>query len=153
MKTIVRIALAVIFITSLASCVKTVEVPQSPAANPIAGSWIITDAAEDNGNGWYAFDPGIDGVFTFYLNGAAEYDDGYSFLQGNWDSFTENSGYYDAYGNYYSNTHSTFQVAAGSHAGGSIDLYFDNISFINRNAFTGTYYNGNGIEKYTFSRY
>ena len=153
MNSIVRFALASLIIASLASCVKTVEVPQPPASNPITGSWIITDAVENDGTGWYPFNPGIEGVFTFYNNGTAEYDDGYSFLQGNWDSYTQTGGYYDQYGNYYTDAHQTFQVKAGSNGGGSLDLYFDDISFVNTNQFIGTYYNGKGIEKYIFSRY
>jgi len=153
MNSIVRFALASLIIASLASCTKTVEVPQQPpVTNPITGSWIITDAAENDGRGWYPFNPGIDGVFTLYNNGAAEYDDGYSFLQGSWDSYTQTSGYYDEYGNYYTDAHQVFQVKAGSNAGGSLDLYLDDISFVNQNQFIGTYYNGKGIEKYVFSR-
>src|SRR5207237_6263486 len=102
---------------------------------------------------WYSFDAGSDGVFTFYNNGSAQYDDGYSLLQGNWDSYTQTGGYYDEYGNYYTNAHQTFQVQASNNGGGSLDLYFDDISFINRNTFIGTYYNGKDVEKYTFSRY
>ena len=152
MKLIVRFAMAVLVAVSFASCIKTVEVPQTPATNPITGSWIITDAAENNGTGWYAFDPGINGIFTFYSDGSAEYDDGYSFLQGNWNIYTQTTGYYDEYGNYYTGAHQTFQVQTGSNSGVSLDLYLEDISFVNRNAFIGTYYNGKGIEKYTFSR-
>jgi hypothetical protein len=153
MNLIVRFALASLIISSLASCSKTVEVPQQPARNPITGSWIITDAAENDGSGWYPFNPGIDGVFTFYNNGGAEYDDGYSLLQGSWNSYTQTSGYYDEYGNYYTDAHQTFQVQANNTIGGSLDLYFDDISFANNNQFIGTYYNGRAIEKYIFSRY
>jgi len=153
MNLIVRFALASLIIASLASCTKTVEVPQQPAANPIAGSWIITDAAEYNGNSWYSFDPGTDGVFTFYNNGGAEYDDGNAILQGSWDTYTQTGGYYDEYGNYYTDAHQTFKVQAGSSGGGTLDLYFDDISFVNASQFIGTYYNGKGIEKYIFSRY
>ncbi len=153
MTSIVRFALALLIAVAVTSCVKNVDVPQQPAVNPITGTWMITDAAENDGSGWYSFDPGIDGVFTFYSNGGAEYDDGYSFLQGSWNSHTQTGGYYDAYGNYYTDAHQTFEVQAGSNNGGAIDLYFDDISFVNRNAFIGTYYNGKGIEKYTFSRY
>ena len=153
MTSIVRFALTLLIAASFASCVKTVETPQPPAADPITGSWIIIDAAEYDAGGWYAFDPGTAGVFTFYNNGTAQYDDGYSLLQGNWDSYTQTGGYYDAYGNYYTNAHEVFQVQASGNGGGSIDLYFDDISFVNRNTFIGTYYNGKGVEKYTFSRY
>src|SRR5690242_6441914 len=101
MTSIVRFSMALLVAVAFASCVKTINTPQPPAANPITGSWIVADAAENDGTGWYSFDPGIDGVFTFYNNGDAEYDDGYSFLQGNWNSYTKTGGYYDEYGNYY----------------------------------------------------
>lgn len=153
MNSIVRFAMALLITASLASCSKTVDVPQPPASNPIAGSWIITNAAEYDGNGWYAFDAGADGIFTFYSNGGAEYDDGNAIMQGNWNSYTQNDGYYDQYGNYYTKAHQTFQVQTSSNGGGSLSLYFDDISFLNSNNFIGTYYNGKGIEKYTFSRY
>jgi hypothetical protein len=153
MTSIVRLTLALLVAASVASCVKTVDVPQTPAAAPVTGSWIITDAAENDGTGWYSFNPGIDGVFTFYNNGGAQYDDGYTIMQGNWNSYTQTGGYYDAYGNYYTGAHQVFEVQASSNGGGSLNLYLDDISFLNRNAFIGTYYNGKGIEKYTFSRY
>lgn len=153
MNSIVRFTLAMLIIASFASCVKSVEAPQSPAANPLAGSWVITDAAENDGGVWYSFNSGTDGVFTFFSNGSAEYDNGYSLLQGNWNIYTQTGGYYDEYGNYYTDTHQSFKVQANGNGGGSLDLYFDDISILNHNLFIGTYYNGKGIEKYTFSRY
>lgn len=155
MTSIIRFTLALLVVASLASCAKTVDVPVSstPAPATITGSWVISDAAENDGTGWYTFNPGTAGVFTFYNNGGAQYDDGVSVLQGSWNTGTQSSGYYDAYGNYYTDAHEVFQVQANGNGGGSLDLYFDDISFLNRNTFIGTYYNGKGIEKYTFTRY
>lgn len=140
---------AVIFYSS--SCVKTIETPP-PAVDPLIGSWYLYDASESYGNSWYSFDTEIDGVLTFYQNGNAQYDDGNIFMQGDWYITDITDGYYDEYGNYYTNLHQSFQVSF-SGSGNSLDLYFDDINFAGNNQFTGTYYNGKSIERYTFKRY
>lgn len=152
MKPLVRILLFSLTAFLFASCYKTVDAPM-PAADPLAGAWYISDAAEYNGSGWYHFDPGITGVLTFYTDGGAEYDDGYEYMQGQWYRYIQTGGYYDEWGNYYNNEHEAFQVQVSNNAGGSLDLYFDDISFSGYNRFVATYYNGRSVEKYIFSRY
>ncbi len=152
MKTLLHLLVIALFAVCFASCVKTIEVPQ-PVADPLTGSWVLNGAAENYGNGWSSFNAGISGVFTFYANGGAQYDDSYSLLQGNWYRYTQSGGYYDEYGNYYTDVHDAFQVQVSNSTGGSLDLYFDDITFNGSNEFIATYYNGKGIEKYIFDRY
>lgn len=153
MKRILSLTLIIAAIFSLTSCVKTVETVPRPVVNPIAGSWYLYDASELYGNSWYSFNAGIDGILTFYENGNAQYDDGYSFMQGTWYTSYISDGYYDQYGNYYTDMHQDFQASVSNRKGYSLDLYFDDISFAGNNTFIGTYYTGKSIERYTFRRY
>ena len=140
---------AVIF--SFSSCIKTVETPSPPVVDPLIGSWYLYDASESYGNGWYSFDAGIYGVLTLYQNGHAQYDDGNILMQGNWYTNEVSDGYYDAYGNYYTNPHESFNAMVSS-SNNSLNLYFDDISFAGSDEFIGTYYTGKSIERYTFKR-
>ncbi|MGI8951985.1 MAG: hypothetical protein ACR2FN_10420 [Chitinophagaceae bacterium] len=154
MKLFLRLTCAVIVIAFLQSCRKEIVAPPPPQ-NPVIGSWILTDAAQSNGYGWQPFITGFENsVFSFYANGSAQYDDGHLVLTGNWNMQTVTDGYYDEYGNYYTNTHQAFQVhAADAYSNSSIDVYFDDISFIDNNHFIATYYDGTYIDRYNFSRY
>jgi hypothetical protein len=152
MKQILRITLFVAVIFSFSACVKTVETLPQPAVDPLVGTWYLYDASKSYDNYWQSFDPGIYGVLSFYENGNAQYDDGNILMQGSWYTSYTNNGYYDAYGNYYTDAHQSFQA---SFTGGNqpFNLYFDDISFAGNNQFTGTYYTGKSIERYTFERY
>ena len=110
------------------------------------------DASESNGSSWYSFNPGIYGVLTFYNNGNAQYDDGNILLQGGWVTNYTSDGYYDEYGNYYTDEHETFQCSLTGSGSNSLFLYFDDISFVGNNQFTGTYYTGKSVDRYTFKR-
>ena len=133
------------------SCRKGVLVPLEP---PVAGSWILSESSQSSGNGWYYFNTGLeDGVFDFYSNGAARYDDGYSLMKGSWSIHTVRGGYYDQYGNYYNDLHDSFEVHVyDSYTNGSVDLYFDDVVFTG-NKIIATNYNGNTISRYIFRRY
>ncbi|MBC7651600.1 MAG: hypothetical protein H7101_07620 [Deinococcales bacterium] len=152
MKTIVH-TLVIIIISSflITSCSKSVGI----ISNPIVGSWVLSDAAKGNSTGWRPLYTGLEnGVFTFYANGSASYDDGFSRYQGNWIIATSTTGYYDYYGNYYTDFHDALQVQLRDFSTNrNINLYFDDVSFNSGNYFTATYYNNFSIERYGFSRY
>lgn len=132
------------------SCVKSVDVYN----DPIVGSWILNDASKGNANSWYPLFTGLEnGVFSFYANGGATYDDGYNLYQGSWSINTVSSGYYDYYGNYYVDYHDAMQVRLRSNNGTSINLYFDDVSFNSANYFSATYYRNYSVERYGFKRY
>ena len=144
------IAFALLF----ASCRKTVIVTPTPQPeNKIAGTWYINDASFNNGNGWYSFDAGAPGIFTFYNNGTAQYSDENGDQQGNWYTSYISSGYYDSYGDYYNDYHNDFQIKVSNNRGSYINLYFDYIVFTGNNRFSATYYDGKNIEEYNFYRY
>ena len=134
------------------SCAKTYEAPAPVVVDPLVGSWYLYDASESYGSGWYSFNAGVDGVLSFYQNGTAQYDDGYSLMQGDWYTADASDGYYDQYGNYYTDTHTSFSTSLSGSNKSSLDLYFDDIAFSGNNQFTGTYYTGKSIERYTFRR-
>ena len=141
-----------VILFSFSSCIKTYEAPPPPPVDPLVGSWYLYDASELDGSSWYAFNAGINGVFSFYQNGTAQYDNGNVLMQGNWTTTEASDGYYDAYGNYYTNAHETFQTSLSANTNSSLYLYFDDISFSDNDQFTGTYYTGKTIERYTFRR-
>lgn len=154
MKLLLRISLFAVVAILFSSCVKTVETPPRPVANPLEGSWYLYDASEWYGSGdWYPFNAGISGVFSFYNNGSAQYDDGYDLLQGSWYTSEAADGYYDQYGDYHTGYHQRFQTQLSGTGNSSLSLYFDDISFAGYNQFTGTYDNGKSIERYIFKRY
>lgn len=151
MKTFVRFFMVAICASFLlSSCVKSVDV----VSDPIVGSWVLTDASKGNANGWKPLYTGLEGgVFTFYNNGGAAYDDGYNLYKGSWAITTVSTGYYDYYGNYYTDYHDAMQVSLRSNTGSTINLYFDDVNFNNNNYFTGTYYRNYSVERYGFRRY
>jgi len=141
-----------IFIIVLAqSCSKGVIVPNR---TNISGSWVLSESSQNNGNSWHYFNTGLEaGVFTFYNNGAAKYDDGFNLMNGSWDIRTVSTGYYDQYGSYYSDLHEMFEMHVNDgYTHNSIDLYFDDI-LVTGNSIIATSYNGNTISKYIFRRY
>ena len=152
MKKFLSLVLFAAAIISFSSCVKTVNTPPPPVTDPLSGSWYLYDASEYSNGAWYSFDPGIYGVLTFYNNGNAQYDDGNVLLQGGWATNYTSYGYYDEYGNYYTDEHESFQCSFTSNSSNSLFLYFDDISFAGNNQFTGTYYTGKSVERYTFRR-
>ncbi len=153
MKKFLSLVLFTAAIISFSSCIKTVNTPPPlPATDPLTGSWYLYDASEYSNGSWHSFDPGIYGVLTFYNNGNAQYDDGNVLLQGGWVTNYTSDGYYDEYGNYYTDQHKTFQCSLTGSGSNSLFLYFDDISFAGNNQFSGTYYTGKSIERYTFMR-
>jgi hypothetical protein len=144
--------LSLVFIVLFAqSCSKGVLVPDQPA---VTGSWILSESSQNNGNGWHYFNTGLEeGVFDFYHNGTARYDDGYNLMQGSWSIRRISGGYYDQYGNYYTDLHDSFEVHVyDNYTHGSVDLHFDDVVFTG-NKIIGTNYSGNTISKYIFRRY
>ena len=152
MKHFLPLTLIATAVLGLSSCVKTVEAPP-PVVDPLVGSWYLDNASELHGNTWYSFDAGIYGVLSFYGNGNAQYDDGNTLMQGNWYTNYISDGYYDEYGNYYTNLHQNFQASMSSGHDNSLNLYFDDINFAGSNQFTATYYTGKTVQLYTFKRY
>jgi hypothetical protein len=144
--------LALLFTVTIlfSSCVKSVEL----YVDPIVGSWVLSNASKGNANGWQSLNTGLEtGVFTFYTNGGATYNDGYRLYQGNWSITTVSSGYYDYYGNYYVDYHNAMQVSLRSTNGITINLYFDDVDFSSSNYFSATYYRNYSVERYGFRRY
>ncbi|MES2005645.1 MAG: hypothetical protein V4450_14095 [Bacteroidota bacterium] len=133
------------------SCVKSVIVPSNA---PVTGTWVLSESYKSNGNGWYYFNTGLEnGVFDFYNNGGAQYDDGFNLMRGSWSIRTISSGYYDQYGAYYNDLHDSFEIHVyDSYTKGSADLYFDDVIFTG-NKIIATNYNGGTISKYVFRRY
>jgi len=151
MKSIIRVLIIFSSVIFLSACNKVVVVP---GQYPVNGSWVLTDAAQSNGYGWQHFYTGLEnGVFNFYNNGVASYDNGQNLLNGSWNITTVVSGYYDQYGNYYNDSHQSFEVHVyDSYSNSSVDLYFDDVVFTG-NQIIATNYNGTYIERYIFGRY
>lgn len=152
MKTTLSFATVLCFPLLFSSCVKSLDISVSEN-QPVTGSWYVSDASVHDAYGWYSFDPGMPGIFTFYDNGTAQYADDNGNLQGNWNMDIVSTGYYDAHGVFYTDTHNDFRVDVSDGYGGSISLYFDDISFAGNSQFIATYYDGKNIQRFTFTRY
>ena len=150
MKTMIRLVVVCFMALAFGSCRKTVVVPE----NPLAGSWYISSVAETDGYNWQPVVTGLEnGIFDFYDNGAAQYTDGSTGMQGVWFIHTLSGGYYDQYGNYYTDVHQSLDIQLEDpYTHGSIHLYFDDVQLYG-NRFYATYYNGRTIERFTFIRY
>lgn len=151
MKSIIRLSAAFILIIVVASsCTKTGVVYN----NPLAGSWVLSDAAEGDAHGWYGLNTGIEsGVFRIYNDGTVAYNDRSFDMRGTWYTQTTNGGYYDQYGNYYSNPHQSLEMhLTDGYSHSTLDLLFDDVE-MHGNYFIGTSYSGGRIQKYTFSKY
>lgn len=133
------------------SCVKSVP---GPAILPVSGSWVLSESSQNNGFGWHYFSTGLEsGVFSFYNDGTAKYDDGNNLMRGSWDIRSVSAGYYDQYGYYYNDIHDSFEIHVyDSYTHGSADLYFDDVIFTG-NQIIATNYNGGMISRYIFTRY
>jgi hypothetical protein len=149
MKRILLLSSLVVMVL-LTSCSKVVISNQEP----IVGSWVLTDAAHKDQYGWYTINTGIErGVFTFYNSGRATYTERGVTMEGNWYIRTTGGGYYDEYGDYYTNTHQSLEVHVSDYYGDdAIDMEFDHVRFRGNN-FVATNYNNNYIERFTFGRY
>ena len=155
MKPILRLVFMLLVAASFSSCSKVVDTPYRPAANPLAGSWVVSASDENDGYGWQPFSPAFgNGIFNFYDNGAVQYSDVNVTLAGNWYVSTAVNGYYDEYGNFYTDTHHSLEMhMADSYSDNTLNLYFEYISFVNPNLFIATYLDGKYIERFSFSRY
>lgn len=150
MKRTILIISIIFSVTVFSGCTKVVVAPD----NPFAGSWVLSDASQNNGYGWQHFSTGLEtGVFDLYNNGGARYDDGRNLMTGSWYSSGVTTGYYDQYGNYYTDLHQNFEISVrDSYSGSSIDLYFDDVTFYG-GSMIATNYTGGYIERYIFNRY
>jgi hypothetical protein len=151
MKTVLRLSIILTVFFVFTGCRKVLLVAEQ---NPIEGSWYISDVSRHDAGGWYGVSTGLEnGVFRFYPDGTMQYSDNLGTLYGNWYMRFSTNGYYDQYGNYYTDSHQSLElhvVDYSSHA--TIDLSFDDVGFYG-NEFVATVYNGSFIEKYHFVRY
>src|SRR5689334_2427016 len=101
----------------LGACTKTV-IEQPGNSNSIVGSWELLYAEKSNGYNSTSIYTGYEeGLFHFYGNGQAEYDDGYELMRGNWQMRRVNDGYRDAHGNYHSGSFTVFSLYLSNYNG------------------------------------
>jgi hypothetical protein len=152
MKRLLPISIAVLVLFSFSSCTKTVVVADGGV--PVAGSWVLAETSQRTGYGWQLVRTGLEsGVFDFYSNGDARYNDGATSMAGSWLLRYSTGGYYDRYGDYYSGSHQAFEIhMRDRYTGGSVDLFFDEV-IVTGNSLIATYYNGNYVSRYVFNRY
>jgi hypothetical protein len=153
MKRIIRLSSFLLVVAVLdSSCEKLILTTDN--GTPLAGTWILTDAAEKDSYGWYTVTTGVEnGTFYFYPDGTARYTEGHVTMTGSWNMEYASGGYYDEYGSYYTNSHQSLSVNLSDYYGdNSLNMYFDNVK-IYANSFVATNYRNNHIERYKFSRY
>ena len=150
MKPYIHLGVLLVAAASLSGCSKVI-VDVKPS---IVGSWVLTDAVHKDSNGWYTVNTGVEnGVFYFYNNGQAKYVENGTTLNGTWDMETLTDGYYDEYGNFYTNSHESLAIHVSNYSGSDVvDMYFDDV-LVNANSFVATNYTKDYIGRYRFSRY
>jgi hypothetical protein len=150
MKLFIRLSFLLITAFAFTGCSKAIFYDDEP----LTGSWVLTEAAHKDAYGWYPVTTGVErGVFTFYSNGTARYEENGVVMHGSYQLYYNTGGYYDEYGNYYSDRHQSLQVnLTDGYSDDNIDMYFENVR-IGSNRFVATNYNNNYIERYRFSRY
>ena len=149
MKLFIRLSFVMMAAVLLSSCSKFVVT----VSDPVSGSWILTDASGKDAGGWYSINTGLEsGVFHFYPDGTATYSDNSVALRGSWSTSTSLNGYYDEYGDFYTDSHTSMSVRLSDGYGNSANIYFDDIR-VSGGRLTGTVYDGHTLEKYHFSRY
>ncbi len=149
MKLFIRLSFVLLAAVLLSSCQKVVVT----ISDPVSGSWVLTDASGKDAGGWYSINTGLEGgVFDFYPNGSAAYSDNSVTMHGSWSTSISLSGYYDEYGDFYTDSHETMTVRLSDSHGNSANIYFDDIK-VSGGYLTGTVYDGHTLEKYHFSRY
>jgi hypothetical protein len=138
------------------SCTKGILVPdRSARVMDITGSWYLSETMQSaGGSSWTYYRTGLEkGVFDFYGNGGARYEDDYNVMTGYWNLLQLTDGYYDRYGDYHYEVHQGFKMHVYDNStNNSIDLYFDDIVTTGGNII-GTSYNGHTITRYVFSRF
>ena len=150
MKQIIRFTFILAASAIFTGCSKLILVNDAP----LAGSWVLTEAAQKDAYGWYTFTTGVErGVFNFYNNGTARYTEGGLTMEGTWTIQSTYGGYYDEYGDYYNDNHKSLTVQVSDYYGkNTISMYFDHVR-VYANSFVATNYKSNYIERYRFSRY
>ena len=72
MKLFLRLSFAIITAFVFTGCSKVALIDNEP----LAGSWVLTEAAHKDSWGWYPVTTGVErGVFYFYNNGTARYSE------------------------------------------------------------------------------
>ncbi len=101
--------------------------------NRIIGSWKLVEVEKrrlfDKETIRVGYEPG---TFVFNENGTATYTDASVQMTGSWEMRRENTGYYDADGNWQTNGKTVFRVRLYNFSANRvIDWYFDRIDFRN----------------------
>jgi hypothetical protein len=101
--------------------------------NRIIGSWKLVEVEKrrlfDKETIRVGYEPG---TFVFTENGTASYIDTSVQMTGSWEMRRENTGYYDADGNWQTNGKTVFRVRLYNFSANRvIDWYFDRIDFRN----------------------
>lgn len=149
MKSILRATLLIAALYIFAGCRKTNDLgPQ------ITGSWVMTEAQQYTPYGWRFVQTPVDGGrFDFSSNGNVSYSDFYGDMYGSWSIATVRDGYYDEFGNYYTDLHDVMRIDMRDPSTAQmINLYFNDLDY-QGSVFYGTYYNGSYIVRYRFERY
>lgn len=124
------------------------------AEDKLVGSWVLLYAEKKRLFEKKTITTGYEeGVFYFYENGEAVYDDGINLMQGNWQLRRETDGYYDYDGNYHPESRQVFSVhLVDFQSNRVLDWYFDDCWFTNRDRFTTQYESYSYRYRYVFAK-
>ncbi|MFT3843895.1 MAG: hypothetical protein QM725_02490 [Lacibacter sp.] len=123
--------------------------------NRIVGSWKVTNAEKRRFLTKELILTGYEnGVFNFYENGTASFTDTTGSMTGNWSMRKVDGGYYDADGNWQSNSRTDLLIKLFNfNTNRYIEWYFDNIDFRSSGyQLTGFIYGANYNYRYYFRK-
>ncbi len=120
----------------------------------LVGSWILLYAEKQRLFNETTLNTGFEnGVFYFYENGEAVYDDGYDLMRGNWQLRRINDGYYDNDGNYRNESRQVFSLhLIDFQTNRVLDWEFDDSWFTNHDRFTARYDSYSYQYRYVFAK-
>jgi hypothetical protein len=148
MKRTLLILIALPFI--IGSCTKSIIREE----DRLTGRWVLLYAEKENNYSKTTIYTGFEqGLFYFYENGQAEFEDAAGLLRGNWQWRRESNGYYDNEGYYHSGSRQAFRLYMTDFQGYPvIDWDFDDSWMSNNNRFTATFDTYNYTYRYVFVR-
>ena len=135
----------------LTGCTKFLQ----PAEDRLVGSWTLAYAEKQRLFNTTTIYTGYEnGVFYFYDNGEAIFDDGQIQMRGSWQLRLVNGGYYDANGNWQNGTHQVFVLHLVNFQYNQVLHWeFDNSYFTSNRRFVARYQSYSYDYKYVFNRY
>jgi hypothetical protein len=144
-------SITLFFLFTLTSCSKYFTAPE----DRLEGTWKLNNVIREGSWRRETINTGYEnGLFNFYNNGSAQYEDNAGRLNGRWNLQRTNHGYYDANGNYREENNLIFSINLADFRNNDyLRLDFDDCWFNGSSRFIAVYYTASYQYRYEFVRY